>query len=190
MPDSIRTFIAIKIEPQPELSQLVKHLKETFSEEKIKWVEENNFHLTLKFLGDTSPVQVNEVKSVLNETAGNFSALQFDLKGVGFFKRNRQPKVLFVNIENHEILEQLTAEIDEKLSKFGFERDEREFNPHLTLGRIKYLKDKSRFYQTIEAFKSSFLQQVKITEIIYYQSILKPTGAEYKSLSKVSLNSF
>ncbi|MFW6246309.1 MAG: RNA 2',3'-cyclic phosphodiesterase, partial [Tangfeifania sp.] len=106
------------------------------------------------------------------------------------FKRNRQPKVLFVNIEKHEILKQLAAETDAKLYELGFEKEQREFNPHLTLGRIKYLKDKSRFYQTMEEYRNSFIQQVEINEIIYYQSILKPAGAEYKSIEKFGLNPF
>lgn len=189
MPETIRTFIAVKIEPEPDLLQLIKHFRKTFENEKIKWVDENNLHLTLKFLGDTSPVQVDRVKSILEETAENFSSLRFDLKGVGFFKKNRQPRVLFVNIEKDDILKQLAAEIDAKLSELGFEKEKREFNPHLTFGRIKFLKNKSRFYETIETYKNHFIQQVKINEVIYYQSILKPAGAEYKSIIKVGLNS-
>jgi len=189
MPESIRTFIAVKIDPEPELLNLINHLQVEFSEEKIKWVGDSNLHLTLKFLGDTSPVQVDLVKTILKETGENFTSFQFNLKGVGFFKRNRQPNVLFVNIERPEILKKLAAEIDVKLSELGFEKEQREFNPHLTLGRIKYLKNKPRFYKTIETCKSNFIQHVKISEVIYYQSILKPGGAEYKSIAKIRLKS-
>ncbi|MFW5756788.1 MAG: 2'-5' RNA ligase family protein, partial [Tangfeifania sp.] len=77
MPEPIRTFIAVKIEPQPALIELLGLLKKTFAHEKIKWVEKNNLHLTLKFLGKTSPVQVEQVKTVLQETADNFTAFQF-----------------------------------------------------------------------------------------------------------------
>jgi len=187
MAESLRTFIAVKITPQPALLQVWSHLKKTFEKEKIKWVEENNLHLTLKFLGDTSPVQIDQVISVLHETALNFAALQFDLNGVGFFNRNRQPKVLFVNIESDQILRQLATEIDMKLSKLGFDKEQREFSPHLTLGRIKHLKNKPLFFKTMEEYKNDFIQQVKISEIIYYQSILKPGGAEYKPIIKVGL---
>ncbi|MFW5774182.1 MAG: RNA 2',3'-cyclic phosphodiesterase, partial [Tangfeifania sp.] len=176
--------------PQPALIELLSLLKKTFDHEKIKWMEKNNLHLTLKFLGDTSPVQVDQVKTVLRETADNFTAFQSGLTGVGFFKRNRQPKVLFINIEKHEVLKQLAAETDARLNELGFEKEQREFNPHLTLGRIKYLKDKLRFYQTMEEYRNSFIQEVKINEVIYYQSILKPAGAEYKSIEKFGLNSF
>lgn len=190
MSDSLRTFIAVKIEPQPELTELIKHLKKTFEKEKIKWVEENNLHLTLKFLGDTSPLQVEAVKNILQETGANFSPFQFDLKGIGFFKRNRQPKVLFANIEKKDFLKQLAAEIDTRLADLGFEKEERDFNPHLTFGRIKYLRNKPRFYETVEEFKSNFIQKVEIDKIIYYQSILKPEGPEYKTIEKVGLKIF
>ncbi len=190
MPEMLRTFIAVKIEPEPELLQLMKCLKKKFSDQKIKWVEENNLHLTIKFLGDTTPLQVEKVKEILQETAKNFSEFQFDLQGIGFFKRNRQPKVLFVNIEKYKYLKQFADELDTKLSGLGFEKEQREFNPHLTLGRIKYLRNKSRFYKTIEEYKSILIQQVKIDEIIYYQSILKSDGPEYKFLVKVGLDLF
>ena len=182
MPDLIRTFIAVKIEPEPDLLQLIKHFRKTLENEKIKWANENNLHLTLKFLGDTSPVQVERVKSILEETADNFSSFRFDLKGVGFFKRNRQPRVLFVNIEKNIILKQLAAEIDAKLSELGFEKEKREFNPHLTLGRIKFLKNKKAFYQAVEKHQETFFQTASINEIIFYRSILKPEGPEYMPL--------
>lgn len=190
MADYLRTFIAVKIEPQPELLRLVKHLKKTFENEKIKWVEENNLHLTLKFLGDTSPLQVEQVKELLLKTGENFSSFHFDLKGIGFFKRNRQPNVLFANIDKKDFLKQLASEIDVKLANLGFEKEKRDFNPHLTLGRIKYLNSKARFYETVEEYGNQFIQQVKIDEIIYYQSVLKTDGPEYKSLVKVGLDSF
>lgn len=187
MTASVRTFIAIKVKPQPPLIQLLTNLKEIFEGENIKWVNENNLHLTLKFLGDTSPVQVEQIKSVIRESGEKLPPLCFDLKGVGFFKRNRQPKVLFVNIEKEEILKQLAAEIDAKLFDLGFEKEKREFNPHLTLGRIKFLKNKHLFYKTIDEFKSNFIQQVEINEVIFYQSILKPDGPKYNPIIKVEL---
>ena len=190
MAASLRTFIAVKIEPNPELLRLVKHLKETFEKEKIKWVEENNLHLTLKFLGDTSPLQVEQVKELLLKTGENFSSFHFDLKGIDFFKRNRQPNVLFANIDKKDFLKQIAAEIDDKLADLGFEKEKRDFNPHLTLGRIKYLKNKVHFYETVDEYRDQFIQHVEIDEIIYYQSILKTDGPAYKSLVKVSLDSF
>lgn len=189
MPESLRTFIGVKIEPHPPSLNLMNSLKKSLADEKIKWVEPDKMHLTLKFLGDTSPSQVEKIKTILRETGENFSAFDFNLKGVGFFKRNRQPKVLFVNIDNIQVLKQLAHEIDTKISAIGFEKEKREFKPHLTLGRIKYLKNKAQFYKTVEEFSNSFIQQVKINEIIFYQSILKPDGPEYKSLLKVELNS-
>lgn len=190
MADYLRTFIAVKIKPQPGLLRLIRHFRKTFEQEKIKWVEENNLHLTLNFLGDTSSIQVEKVKELLQETGRNFSSFHFDLKGVGFFERNRQPKVLFADIENKDLLKKIAAEIDVRLADLGFEKEKRDFNPHLTLGRIKYLKNKVRFYETVEEYGNQYIQQVKIDEIIYYQSFLKPDGPAYKSLAKVGLGSF
>lgn len=179
----LRTFIAVKIEPRHSLIQLMHQLKKSFSEESIKWVAENNFHLTLKFLGGTSPQQMNEIKAVLQNIGRSFPAFHFDLKGIGYFKRKGQPRVLFIKIEKDALLKQLAAEIDTQFSLLGFEKENRPFNPHLTLGRIKFLKNKSRFYSIAEKYSAKHVQQATIHEIILYQSILKPQGAHYKPLN-------
>lgn len=189
MPETLRTFIAVKIEPQTPLIELFNHFKNEFDGEKIRWVQPGNLHLTLRFLGDTTPGQFEQVKSGLEEVARDFNPFEFSLKGTGFFKRNRQPKVLFVKIEEAELLKQLATRIEEKVVAIGFE-EERGVNPHLTLGRIKFLRNKARFYKTIDSFSEKYIQKVKINEIIYYQSILKSHGPEYKSIIKVGLDTF
>jgi RNA 2',3'-cyclic 3'-phosphodiesterase len=184
----LRTFIAVKIEPRHSLVQLMHQLKKAFSEESIKWVAENNFHLTLKFLGSTSPQQVNEIKAVLQNIGRFFPAFHFDLKGIGYFKRKGQPRVLFIKIEKDALLKQLAAEIDTQVSLLGFEKENRPFNPHLTLGRIKFLKNKSRFYSITEKYSSKHILQTTIHEIILYQSILKPEGAHYEPLEIIQMD--
>jgi len=188
MSDSYRTFIALKVHPEEELMHLFRDLQAELSGEAIKWVEPDNLHLTLKFLGDTTAEQVDEVKEILLQTVSQFSAFRFQLKGLGYFKSNGQPRVLFTDIENFEPLKQLVNALQVPLKEIGFEKEKRAFKPHLTLARIKFLKNKKQFYSLIENVSSVDFQWVKVDEIIYYQSILKPSGPQYIPLQKVPLS--
>lgn len=187
MADLLRTFIAVDIEPAPVLIQTMNDLKNKLSSEPVKWVSPNILHLTLKFLGDTKPSQVDEIGEELNQVSKMFSSFSFQLEGLGFFKNRGMPRVLFVNIKEGEVLQHLAAEIENRLAKLGFQPETRPFKSHLTLARIKFLKNKTAFYEAVEEYRETFFQAVPINEIIFYRSILKPEGPEYKELNVVKL---
>lgn len=179
MTDFLRTFVAVKVKPAPALLHAMKDLQMALSGEQVKWVDPNNLHLTLKFLGVTLPSQVDEIGEELNQVSKMFSSFSFQLEGLGYFKNKGIPRVLFANIKEGETLQQLAAEIDSRLAKLGFQPEPRPFKPHLTLARIKFLKNKTAFYQAVEEFRNTFFQTVTINELVFYRSVLKPEGPEY-----------
>lgn len=187
MTDLLRTFVAVKIEPSPQLRQVLNDLKNALSGESVKWVAPNHLHLTLKFLGDTWPSQVDEISEELNQAAKLYSPFSFELEGLGIFKNKGMPRVLFANIKEGEELQLLASEIEKRLEKLGFEPESRSFTPHLTLARIKFLKNKKAFYQAVEKYQETFFQPVTIDELVFYRSILKPEGPEYISLNALKL---
>ena len=184
-----RTFIAIKIKPEPELLDLMVVCRENFNNEAIKWVDENNLHLTLKFLGNTSSNQTEEIKNILEEFAVGVPAFSFALKGLGYFKSKGKPRVLFASIYSFKAMEKIAGELEEQLFKLGFEKETRAFKPPLTLARIKFVKDKNHFYEFVGQYKNKKFQTVNVSEIIFYQSILKPQGPKYVPLKTIQLNS-
>ncbi len=187
MKDTIRTFIAIKIEPAEELADFFRKAKNTFNDEPIKWVDENNLHLTLRFLGESSHEQVEEVLHSLEKIAHQTRNFSIQLKGVGYFKNRRMPKVLFINIEEITHLKNLAGLIENEVRKAAFKPEERVFSPHLTLGRIKFLNNIDRFIQFTNDWKDIGFQKVHVNEIIYYQSILNSKEPVYKPLGKFKL---
>ncbi len=182
-----RTFIALRIYPERQFLEMFHEFCDLLSMEQIKWVEEENFHLTLKFTGDTSVQQLEDVKRILDNTVDDFQAFSFLLKGLGYFKTNGMPRVLFAGIEKSETMKALASAIDESLVKAGFALEGRDFTPHLTLGRINFLKNKKAFYSLVGKWGDHVFQHVNVTEIIYYQSILRPAGPEYVPLYIVNL---
>ncbi len=183
----MRTFIAIKIEPEALLLQKMADLKKELAQEPIKWVDKQNLHLTLKFLGETSEEQVTQIKNMLEELASLQPPVSFIVSGMGYFKSRGMPRVLFADIHNGEALQQLAEGIETLLTPLGYNNETRPFNPHLTLGRINFLKNKQQFYQAVEAHQYVSLKSVSINEIIFFQSHLMPEGPEYRELGKYDL---
>ena len=184
----MRTFVAIKIVPDKKLLDIFFNLKKSLAGEAIGWISENNLHLTLRFIGETSHNQVTEIIQQLESIGEHFQPFQFELKGIGFFKSRNHPRILFINGENAGSLIQLAANIEEKIVSLGFSPEEKAFNPHLTLGRIKLIRDKEVFYSVVNRFINTHIQWVMVTEIVYYQSILDSCGATYKPLKIIKFN--
>ncbi|MEZ5104392.1 MAG: RNA 2',3'-cyclic phosphodiesterase [Draconibacterium sp.] len=187
MENLIRTFIAIKITPEQKLLELSAKIKKELQHEAIKWVEMNNLHLTLRFLGDSTPEQVAGISKILEELATNFRPFQFDLKEIGYFKTKGNPRILFVKLENNFELKLIAKSLEEMMVQMGFDREKKEFKPHLTLARINYLKNKNEFYSVVSQASKDEIQSVLVSEIVFYQSILNSTGPVYKPLKIVKL---
>ena len=182
-----RTFIAVKIKPEDKLLKTYTKLKNELDNEKIKWVNSDNFHLTLFFLGDTSEEKIEEVKNQLSNIADQYAGFSIRLQGIGVFKNISKPRVLWVGIHQYDILQSLKTLIDKEMTVLGFHPEAREFKPHLTLARIKWINDKQKLSQLLEEYKLEFFQQTEIKELVYYESVLRSTGPIYKPIEKYML---
>jgi len=187
MKKEIRTFVAIKIVPGKEIINQVSRLKKTFWDERINWVDTNNFHLTLRFLGNTTREQLYQLVDCFDDLSGSFHSFDLNIKGTGYFKSKGQPRVLFVKITESEILNQLAEAVEKCAVAAGFEEELKPFKAHLTLGRIKYLQNKTKFFSIVDELAEKDYQNIQVGEFILYQSILKPEGPEYKVIRKIEL---
>lgn len=188
MKDTIRTFIAIKIVAGERLTQIIGQLKKSLKGEEIRWVDAGNLHLTLRFLGETHKEQVSEIKKILESVSRLFSPFQFEINGTGVFKNKMHPGVLFLSVEKNQTLLQLAGEIQSQIESLGFETSEKSFNPHLTLGRMKYIENKDAFYALVKKYSEIKIQQVTVSEIVFYKSILSSAGPVYEPIEIVKLN--
>ncbi len=182
-----RTFIGIKINPGEEFLNTYTKLRNELENEKIKWVDSGNFHLTLFFLGDTDEVQIDDVRMAMSNIINNFNQFTIDLKGLGVFKNFSRPRVLWGGIYNYETMALLKKAIDNEMVKLGFEPDNREFKPHLTIGRIKFIKHKDRLKNLVLENEDKFFDRLRISELIYFESVLHPQGPEYIPIEKYKL---
>lgn len=183
----IRTFIAIKIQPNKTVFELLQYLKVQFPNDRINWVDAANFHLTLRFIGDTTREQLYELVDRLQNVCSAQNRFNLSLKGTGYFKSKNQPRVLFIKIEAVEELHLLVQEIEEAVVTCGFEPEQKTFKPHLTLGRIKHVENRNRFFSIMHEMPTVDYQDIEVEELILFQSILKTTGPEYRIIKTFAL---
>ena len=182
-----RIFIAVKVDPGGELLRMFSSLKAMLEAENIKWVDPANIHLTLSFLGDTEEKRIGVLSRMLSDTCTGFGEFDFNLTGTGVFKNFRDPRILWVGVRSAEKLIQLNKKISEGLILNGFETEERQFKPHLTLGRVKSVKDTENLKILLESYRDVQFQTVNINEVILFESILRLSGPIYKPLAKFTL---
>lgn len=182
-----RLFVAIKIKPDEKLIDSIYSFKNDLKGEKIKWVETQNIHITLKFLGETDESIVSEIKNVIENAVSGIEKFEFKIDGAGIFASKKSPRVIWFGISKHPVLKKLYEAIDSGLENLGFERDKRNFSPHLTIGRIKYIKEIEILEDLIDEFRDETFQKVDVKEVILYESILRREGPIYKSIKTFQL---
>jgi 2'-5' RNA ligase len=182
-----RIFAAIKIFPDENFLKLYYRLKSGLKHEKIKWVEPENIHITLKFFGETEETQINSIINVFNKATQDFKSFNPELENVGIFGSSYKPKVIWFGIKNNEQLIKLSNSVNENLIHIGYISDRQNFVPHLTVARIRFLNDKKLFQQIIDKNKTIKIQKIKVDKIYLLESILKREGPIYNVIEEFSL---
>lgn len=140
----MRSFIAIDI--PIEIRKKIEKISLEFKDlGKINFVKLENQHLTLKFLGEVSEDKVEFIKEKLGQI--KFNKFKSRIEGLGVFPNENFIKVLWVGIKSGEIYK-LQRKIDTTLKEM-FPRDDR-FHPHLTIGRVKFIRDNDKFKQKLK----------------------------------------
>jgi 2'-5' RNA ligase len=135
----MRLFIAVNL--SLEAREAIQSAIDEFPIENPpwRWVSSDNWHLTLKFLGETPPAQIDLLQSALNDVAKKHEAFDMTLGAFGGFPNLRHPRVLFYNIERGaRELEGLAHAVDAVVERVtGLEREKRRFQAHVTVARVK-----------------------------------------------------
>ncbi len=194
MPEEIlRTFIAIELdEPlRIALAQVQNKLKRQVPPGSVKWVAADGIHLTLKFLGDTPASRVPEIEEALKRACAPLAPFVFSVEGRGCFPNFRRPRVIWVAVRDKgQRLIQLRDAIEREVAPLGWPTEEREFSPHLTLGRIARNVTpalQGTVGQVVEQTVVEQIGQQRVTGVSLIRSDLQPAGAVYTTLCHVPL---
>jgi len=179
----LRAFIAIELssEVQLKLAAIQERLKK--SEAHVKWVEPKNIHLTLKFLGYITESQLKDIFQAADASVKGIAPFILSFSGLGAFPNSGNPRIVWVGIEKgKEMLALLNRDLEEMLKRNGFPEEEREYHPHLTLGRVKSSQNKDKLIEFAKLEKDCSSGSMEVKEITVMQSILKPGGPEYRPI--------
>ena len=182
----IRAFIAVTLAPVviEEIAKIQLVLQAAKGD--IRWTRAEGWHLTLKFLGDISRDQVAPIVGVLREALRTQLSLHVVAQGLGAFPNLKRPRVMWAGLQS-EGLTALSEKIETALVSLDFPPEEREFTPHLTLGRVRSLRGWERVLSVVKEHEHTRFGESEVDQITLYQSDLHPTGAVYRPLGSIAL---
>ena len=187
----MRCFIAIDINDKIRraLSDLQQQLAGGVDIKKsdVKWVNPENIHLTLKFLGEIKDEKAVEVCNIVENVVGRHRSFELDIESVGYFG-SKAARVLWVGTgEGSDELKRLQEDLEKQFVSAGWPEETREFTGHLTLCRIRKSAAGVKLAQMSEDYKDLKLGTISADSVSVYQSQLKPTGPVYTVLGNYKL---
>ena len=184
----MRTFVAVEI-PQTirqALGSIEAELRESGAD--VKWVRPDSVHLTLKFLGEIEAGQVEEIRMAVEDVLPRHAPFSLRVRGMGGFPRLTQPRVVWVGLTGDQgRLGALQREVEGSIGALGFPREERPFQPHLTLGRVRSPKGRERLVAGVQRLTEVDLGEFPVAAVILFRSELLPSGARYTALWELPL---
>jgi RNA 2',3'-cyclic 3'-phosphodiesterase len=184
----IRAFIAVDLQPQviEQICQAISDLKHRIPG--IRWIAPQNFHVTLKFLGDIEETQIGVIGAALADMIGPFPRLTINAKGLGVFPDLRRPRILWVGLTGNT-LPALAARVQSALEPLSFAAEQRPFTPHLTIGRWRQIdRPPKTLSEDLARWRDREFGEFLIDRVTLYRSVLKSEGATYQALKVVALD--
>jgi len=185
---TIRSFIAIEIDQsnRHKVSSLVSSLKKSNAD--VKWLKDDQMHLTLKFLGNIQRPDIQKISWELKEMLKAFKTFNIRFSKIGGFPSMDHPRVIWLGIDKgSDVLKDLNNKVEKGLGKIGIKKEGREYRAHLTLGRVRSLKNIPELVRLIKETDICFQDEIKIERIVLFQSTLTKKGAIYTSLGTYDL---
>jgi len=182
----MRLFIAIDLpeEWKTALAELQSSIE--WLGRGIRWAHAGGMHLTLKFLGEVPPERLGEITAGLERACDGVAPFDMQMKGTGCFPNSKRPRVYWAGLDGGKPLLELQARVEDEIEPLGFPREKREFTPHLTIARIKDPIGKERMTRAVLDYHLES-DTTQVREVLLMESILKPTGAEYRPQSRIAL---
>jgi 2'-5' RNA ligase len=178
----VRLFVALDLpdDVREALAGLIAKLKP--KSRNARWVEPKNLHITLKFIGHVDNAKLQPIQDSL-ALVHSSQPIELTFRGIGLFPNERRRRVVWCGIGASPNLPSLAADIDAAVAPLGIERETRAFVPHLTLARFKSDKGVRDLVAAVQTMKSRDFGAAREAHFHLYESLLKPTGAQYNRLA-------
>ena len=170
----MRLFIAIDFN---ELNYQFIELQKNLPKEDVKLTLTKRYHLTLKFLGEVSETDAEKVIEILKKI--KFEKFEINLDDIGVFPNENYIRVVWVGVNPKKQVIELQRNIEDSLKEFNFKKDF-SFHPHITLARVKFVKDKPNFIDALKKLKINKDKIIITKEFKLIKSTLSPEGPIYE----------
>jgi len=183
----MRTFIAIPlpIEARTLLADMQKTMRSFDAD--VRWTAASSIHMTMKFLGEIETASLPQLVQSLRMATAEERRFTLRMHGLGAFPDLRNPRVIWCGLDGDlPQLEMLHKKVETACADAGFPPEERPFQAHLTLGRVR---GKTNLKPLLDYIKigSSLEHTFDVKEFNVYQSTLRPEGALYSVLATIEL---
>lgn len=182
----MRTFIAVDPGENIRSHLLLAQRKLAREVSDVKWVEEANLHLTLLFLGEVRDRELSEICRCVTRASATLNAFSIEVKGIGCFPNTRRPRVVWAGVgEGAAETIALHDALETPLFDLGcYRREERQFTPHLTLGRTKSDAPGEQLARILPQYEGWRAGDSIVREVLVMSSELTSHGPEYTVLGR------
>ncbi|PIP18810.1 MAG: RNA 2',3'-cyclic phosphodiesterase [Candidatus Omnitrophica bacterium CG08_land_8_20_14_0_20_41_16] len=187
----MRTFIAIELpeDIKDRLGRLQDKLRKCGAD--VKWVEPENIHLTLKFLGERDDKKIAKISEIVAETAKNHLPFLAHITSVGAFPKIDYPRVIWVGVEQGDAeTKKIAQELEEKIATVGIPKEDRPFSSHITIGRTRSPKNREKLVASLKNYVENLAGEnleFTVGKITLFKSTLAPSGPVYEALKEITL---
>lgn len=184
MPDSIRTFVAVKVAVLPELLSVLKSLAG------MPWpivpVPPDKLHVTLKFLGETSLEMCEVIPRRIEDAVSGQPPFPLCVERLGAFPNTARPNVIWAGLVDAEPLVAIAQRLESMMEPLGFACEPRPFRPHLTLARIKS-RPPRQLFELLQRHAETSFGTCEIRSVEFIRSDRERDGARYTTLASCAL---
>ena len=193
MTQYLRTFLAIEL-PDSIKKEILYYIQSyrDLAKSMIKWVNRENLHITLKFLGEFDQSHVQHLNFKLIDHLKSIPIFKIHIDRMGAFPNLHKPKVIWLGLDYPENFDQIYRHIEDSVVRLGYEADDKSFSPHLTLGRVRRdlsISEIKDIGQIMTSANLSFQAEFIAERVTFFQSELTREGPIYTKLFEVNLAS-
>lgn len=185
---NVRLFVAIEIpeEIRKKFVLFQNTLKKADAD--VGWVSSENFHVTLKFIGYLEEEKIDTASGIVKDSVVHIKPFDLAYVGVGVFPTPRNPRVIFIDvIDPGKNLASIHQKLDSQFTVLGVEQENRPFEAHLTVGRVKTRRNISKLIDNLNSYNGFNFGSEHVTQVVLMKSTLSQKGPIYTKLQSIHL---
>jgi RNA 2',3'-cyclic 3'-phosphodiesterase len=192
LPEQLRLFVALSVPEgvKDSIFRAQEELRRALAERSARWTRREQFHLTIRFLGNVRSDQTTELVDSARTACRDFEPLSVTAKGIGVFPNMRSPRVLWVGVDNTgRDLARLWASIQRATQPFTEQPAEPGFTGHVTLARINRITrpQKQALKEHCSRLDNTEFGTWKVDRLELVRSELLPQGARHSVVAELPL---